>query len=55
MCAIIIVEYIHSPVEHYARALVPLAELCDPTRSLTSGEEILDFWVKLRGLLDEHL
>ena len=25
------------------------------TQSLTSGEEILDFWVKLRGHLDEHL
>jgi ribonuclease HI len=49
------VEYIHSPVEHYARALVPLAELCDPTQSLTSAEEILDFWVMLRELLDEHL
>ncbi len=49
------VEYIHFPVEHYARALVPLAELCDPTQSLTSGEEILDFWGKLRGLLAEHL
>ena len=49
------VEYITFPVEHHARALVPLAELCDPTQSLTSAEEILDLWFKLRGTLDEHL
>ena len=42
-------------MERISFILVPLAELCDPTQSLTSAEEILDFWVKPRGLLDGHL